>query len=192
MPYTDRRLLGWGGIVGGCCFLVGWVATSMLASPGDHRTILRRGTRHGVEYGELKFDGGEPSVWEVGGWIFLEANGGSIDATIDGASASIAAGPSPLEQLLALGLLLAGGFLLASGPAAARPATAAIRGAHIAVGYAIMAGCAALLLSWEGSVGDTPMQVDPDPVTIVLTGGLLIPALIGALGGFGNHLLGRR
>ncbi|RYJ14323.1 transporter [Halogeometricum borinquense] len=141
--------------------------------------------QNSAAFGFLEAVGSELSVWQVVGWVFLNAHGvTTLVPGLFGSTSSvnlIETGETFSTLLYAVPVvcLLVAGAVSAALAGAESPADGALSGAAIALGYLVvaLAGLLAFPASFGGSV------VRPDPVTTVLLAGVTAPVALGAIGG---------
>lgn len=201
MQLFDEDSLVTGAIAGLASFVVGFAATVFLATPeeGDDLFDMTVSVMGQSQSDTLPYEhtAEMPAGWKVAGWIFHDAHFASIDANVDFSgsgmadaadiSLSFAAEASGLVQILPFVLLAGAGFFVASRTDAADVVDAATNGAHVVVGYLPLAIASVFLLSWETSESSANMQgemtAQPELLSAVLFTGILIPVVLGAIGG---------
>ena len=140
--------------------------------------------------------------WQVVTWYFYNAQFVEISQTISGSDDSnylrnsvdlITNSSDPYIQFLHLLPLVAifiGGVLLASHLGRARTAPhAALNGAHVVVGYLPISLVGAYIASKHVSAIGVTARVGPGYLDTLLFMGLLLPLVVGSLGGLVYHVV---
>jgi len=198
-----------GAVAGAVAFVAGVLGTVLLAGPEDDTDLWEftaMGTTDTVTYGEMGSQGelAQPETWKVAGWVFHQAHFASIDTQTDVSTDSAFGGmanydlafamePSVAVRVLPVVLLVGAGYVLADRASADEQTAAALDGAHVLAGYAPLAVLSAFLFAYEDthtdSSAEVTLSVQPEVTSALLFTGILVPVVLGAVGGYANHVL---